>query len=331
MGRHLIPGRAGVTTDGVPNKYRAALHGPRPLRARLRYAGADPFADRADLSGARHRQPRPCGRTRRSSEVLVDENTEQGVRRARHRQRDASEVYDFKAKVVVLAASTLESTRLLLLSKSAQSPERPRELVGRRRPAISASTSWARAPAASCRRCAARRATNDDGRPQSAYIVRFRNVNEQASRTSCAATASRAAAAAPSIPAYAHDHAGLRRRASRRRCASCIPTPISYRRRSAKCWRAKRTGSSLDPDRQGRLGHPGAALRLHVRRQRAGDGQGHGRHGRGDARARPAPRTSRVAQGHPDRGLVDPRDGHGAHGHRPEDVGDQLRSARPTT
>ena len=66
MGRHLIPGRAGVTTEGVANKYRAALHGPRPLRPRLRSAGADALADRADLPGARHRQPRPCARTRRS-------------------------------------------------------------------------------------------------------------------------------------------------------------------------------------------------------------------------------------------------------------------------
>jgi len=33
------------------------------------------------------------------------------------------EVLDFKARIVILAASTLESTRLLLLSKSAGYPE----------------------------------------------------------------------------------------------------------------------------------------------------------------------------------------------------------------
>ena len=50
MGRHLIPGRAGVTTDGVASKYRSALRRPRPLRARLRLQRVDAFADGADLS-----------------------------------------------------------------------------------------------------------------------------------------------------------------------------------------------------------------------------------------------------------------------------------------
>ena len=36
MGRHLIPGRAGVTTEGVANKYRDPLRRTRPLRTRLR-------------------------------------------------------------------------------------------------------------------------------------------------------------------------------------------------------------------------------------------------------------------------------------------------------
>ena len=47
MGRHLIPGRAGVTTDGVANKYRDPVRGPRPLRARLRLQRLDALADGA--------------------------------------------------------------------------------------------------------------------------------------------------------------------------------------------------------------------------------------------------------------------------------------------
>ena len=87
MGRHLIPGRAGVTTEGVANKYRAALRRPRPLRPRLRSAGADALADGADLPGPRHRQPhRPAELHGRRGAGRREQR--QGVRRARHRQRD---------------------------------------------------------------------------------------------------------------------------------------------------------------------------------------------------------------------------------------------------
>ena len=58
------------------------------------------------------------------------------------------EVLDFKARVVVLAASTLESTRLLLLSKSADGDARPRQLLGRRRPLLLRARHGARARAA---------------------------------------------------------------------------------------------------------------------------------------------------------------------------------------
>ena len=66
MGRHLIPGRAGVTTDGRRQQVPEPLRRPRPLRAGLRPAGADALADGADLPGPRHRQPHASARTRPS-------------------------------------------------------------------------------------------------------------------------------------------------------------------------------------------------------------------------------------------------------------------------
>ena len=67
----------------------------------------------------------------------------------------------------------------------------------------------------------------DDGRPQSTYIVRFRNVGTTSSRTSSAATVSRAAAAARSIPAYAPTVTGFGSD-FKKKVRDCIPTPISY-------------------------------------------------------------------------------------------------------
>ena len=52
MGRHVIPGRAGVTTEGVANKVPQHVRGTRTLRAGLRSAGVGALADGADLPGA---------------------------------------------------------------------------------------------------------------------------------------------------------------------------------------------------------------------------------------------------------------------------------------
>ena len=88
------------------------------------------------------------------------------------------ESFDFTAKVVILAASCLESTRLLLLSKSEKYPNglaNSSDVVGRYfsehimgpratgyMPALKGTTP-----------------TNDDGRPVGIYIARFRNVTER--------------------------------------------------------------------------------------------------------------------------------------------------------
>ncbi len=177
MGRRLIPGRAGVTTDGVlNNKYRsrcmgrgrcgrgcdlnAAFHSPAAL--------IFPARDTGNLT------VRPNSIV---SEVLVDDRTNKatGVRVI---DRETRETMDFRARVVVVAASALESTRLLLNSRSASRPNGTANssgVVGHyfcehvMGPGASGNMPMrvGKAP------------TNDDGRPQSTYIVRFRNVTPQ--------------------------------------------------------------------------------------------------------------------------------------------------------
>jgi choline dehydrogenase-like flavoprotein len=180
MGRNLIPGRAGVTTDGVAhNKYRhpckgrgrcgrgcnihAAFHSPTAL--------VMPAIDTGNL------ELRPNSTV---SEVMVDPNTGKatGVRVI---DSVTKEVLEFKARVVVLAASTLESTRLLLNSKSRQYPNglaNSSGVVGHyfcehiMGPGARGFLPMLRG----------RDVTNDDGRPVGLYIARFRNVKDKDKR-----------------------------------------------------------------------------------------------------------------------------------------------------
>src|SRR5207248_8535544 len=88
------------------------------------------------------------------------------------------EAFDFKARIVVLAASTLESTRLLLLSKSANHPNGLANSSG----AVGHYfCEHIMGPGASGMMPMLRGAeiTNDDGRPQSVYIARFRNISDK--------------------------------------------------------------------------------------------------------------------------------------------------------
>src|SRR5207249_11291191 len=109
--------------------------------------------------------------------VLVDARTNKasGVRVIDSATR---EVFDFKARVVVLAASTLESTRLLLLSKSANHPNGLANSSGAVGHYV---CEHIMGPGASGMLPMLRGTpiTNDDGRPQSIYIARFRNISDK--------------------------------------------------------------------------------------------------------------------------------------------------------
>ena len=122
MGRVLTPYRAGVTTDGVPhNKYRSRCWGRGACSRRA--GGCDIHASFDSPTGLIY----PAMETGKLAlrpnsvvrEVLVDSDT--GKARAVAFTDGASrKSYEAKGRVVMLAASTLESARLLLLSKSRQ-------------------------------------------------------------------------------------------------------------------------------------------------------------------------------------------------------------------
>ncbi len=179
MGRRLIPGRAGVTTDGVANKYRhpckgrgrcgrgcnihAAFHSPTALVL--------PAIDTGNL------ELRPNSTV---AEITVDPKTglASGVRVIDSVTRQEQE---FKARVVILAASTLESTRLMLNSKSPQHPNgigNSSGVVGHyfcehiMGPGARGFLPVLRG----------KEVTNDDGRPTGLYIARFRNITDRDKR-----------------------------------------------------------------------------------------------------------------------------------------------------
>jgi len=179
MGRRLIPGRAGVTTDGVANKYRhpckgrgrcgrgcnihAAFHSPTALVL--------PAIDTGNL------ELRPNSTV---AEITVDPKTglASGVRVIDSVTRQEQE---FRARVVILAASTLESTRLMLNSKSPQHPNgigNSSGVVGHyfcehiMGPGARGFLPILRG----------KEVTNDDGRPTGLYIARFRNITDKDKR-----------------------------------------------------------------------------------------------------------------------------------------------------
>src|SRR2546427_13072470 len=122
MGRVLTPYRAGVTTDGVKhNRYRSKCYGrgacdPRP-------GGCDIHAALDSPTGLIYPAMDTGTLTIRTNsiahEVLVDSNTGKArgiaiIDSATHKS------YEANAKVVIVAASTLESARLLLLSRRSE-------------------------------------------------------------------------------------------------------------------------------------------------------------------------------------------------------------------
>ena len=176
MGRHYIPGRAGVTTEGVVNKYRmkclgrgrcgrgcnihASFHSPTAL--------IYPARDTGNLT------LRPYSVV---SEVLLDESTNRasGVRVI---DAETGKVMDFKARVVVLGAGTLDSTRILLNSRSKRYPTglgNSSDVLGRY---LSEHLMGIRGSGYMPVRIGTE-PTLDDARPVPPYVPRFRNITER--------------------------------------------------------------------------------------------------------------------------------------------------------
>ena len=110
------------------------------------------------------------------SEVLLDESTNRasGVRVI---DAETREVMDFKARVVILGAGTLDSTRILLNSKSRRYPNglgNTSDVLGRY---LSEHIMGIRGSGYIPVRIGTE-PTLDDGRPVSPYVPRFRNLTE---------------------------------------------------------------------------------------------------------------------------------------------------------
>src|ERR1700729_444631 len=179
-GRVVTPYRAGVTTDGLKhNKYRSRCFGRGACDRRV--GGCDIHAAFDSPTGLIFPALDTGNLTLRTNatvnEVTVDRNTGKasGVSFI---DTDTGKTYSAKARSVLVAASTLESARLLLLSKSTLYPNGignssghvghnfcehlmgpgvyglVKELVGKPR-------------------------TLDDGRPGAFYLARFRNLAER--------------------------------------------------------------------------------------------------------------------------------------------------------
>ena len=177
MGRVLTPYRAGVTTDGLKhNKYRSRCYG-RGACAR-RAGGCDIHAAFDSPTGLISPALDTGHLTIRTGatafEVTLDPAT--GLARGvAFIDTETHKTYEAAGKAIVLAASTLESTRLMLLSRSQAHPAGIgnssghvghnfcEHLMG---PSVFGLV----------KDLAGRPRTLDDGRPGGFYLARFRNL-----------------------------------------------------------------------------------------------------------------------------------------------------------
>jgi len=180
MNRVLTPYRAGVTTDGLKhNKYRSKCYGRGACNRRA--GGCDIHAAFDSPTGLIYPAMDSGRLTLRTNSTAYEVTVDPATGKARgvaFVDSQSGTHYEAKGKAVVVAASTLESARLLLLSKSNAHPNgivnssghvghnfcehvmgpsilgRVKDLVGKPR-------------------------TLDDGRPGGFYIPRYRNLDER--------------------------------------------------------------------------------------------------------------------------------------------------------
>ena len=180
MGRTATPYRAGVTTDGlVHNKYRSKCYGRGACNRHV--GGCDIHAAFDSPTGLIY----PAGDTGRLTirtnatvhEVQVDPATGK-ARGVGFIDTVTGKSYAAKGRAVILAASTLESARLLLLSKSPQYPNgigNSSGLVGHH---FCEHLMGPHVTGLVKERIGAPR-TLDDGRPGGFYVPRFRNLEDK--------------------------------------------------------------------------------------------------------------------------------------------------------
>ena len=180
MGRVLTPYRAGVTTDGLKhNKYRSRCYGRGACNRRA--GGCDIHAAFDSPTGLIYPAQETGRLTLRTNaiarEITVDPKTGKAAG-VSFIDAETGKTYEAKAKVVVVAASTLESARLLLLSKSEKYPNgiaNSSNQVGHNfcehimGPGVTGLV----------KEMVGKPRTLDDGRPGSFYLPRFRNLTDK--------------------------------------------------------------------------------------------------------------------------------------------------------
>ncbi|HEV2671070.1 MAG TPA: GMC family oxidoreductase [Gemmatimonadales bacterium] len=179
MNRVVTPYRAGVTTDGVKNKYRSKCFGRGACGRRP--GGCDIHAAFDSPTGLIYPAMDTGNLTLRTNaiahEVLVDPNTGK-ARGVSFVDSQNKKTYEAKAKVVILAASTLESARLLLLSQSRQYPNG----IGNSSGHVGHNfCEHVMGPGATglVKELVGKPHTLDDGKPGNFYIPRFRNLQDK--------------------------------------------------------------------------------------------------------------------------------------------------------
>ena len=175
--RKYIAGRAGVTTDGILNhKYRARCLGRggcgRGCDVHASFNSPTALLFPARDSGNLTIRPYSI-----CSEVILDPQTglAAGVRVI---DANTKEVMEFKSKVVVLGAGCVDSTRILLNSKSAAHPNGMGNSSGILGCYLSEHHMGPGATGFIPTRIGTE-TTNDDGRPTGPYLPRFRNVTDK--------------------------------------------------------------------------------------------------------------------------------------------------------
>src|SRR5229473_3274128 len=179
-GRVLTPYRAGVTTDGLKhNKYRSKCYGRgacdrRPGGCDIHAVFDSPTGLIYPAMDTGHLTVRPNSTVH---EVVVDKNTGR-ARGVAFLDSVTRKSYEAKGKVVILAASTLESARLLLLSRSPQHPNG----IGNSSGHVGHNfCEHVMGPGVTglIKDLVGKPHTLDDGRPGGFYLPRFRNLADK--------------------------------------------------------------------------------------------------------------------------------------------------------
>ena len=178
MGRVLTPYRAGVTTDGLKhNKYRSRCYGRGACNRHV--GGCDIHAAFDSPTGLIRPAYDTGNLTLRPNstvfEVTVDKDSGKATG-VSFLDSETRQSYQAKAKTVILAASTLESARLMLLSKSDKYPNG----IGNSSGHVGhnfCEHMMGPSVAGFMKEMVGKPRTNDDGKPGGFYIPRFRNLD----------------------------------------------------------------------------------------------------------------------------------------------------------